>query len=62
MDFASLQDMLPFGADGLYNSIIALVLFLFGLAILLKAGKMWGLIPLILGIAWLFVTFAHLVF
>lgn len=62
MDFTTLQKYLPFGGDGLYNSLIALALLVGGLAILLKAGKKWGLIVSALGIGWAAVTFANLLF
>ena len=60
-DLMALQAPL-FGGDRLYNSLLALGLFVAGAAILFKAGKMVGWLFIVAGLAWAYLTYKDLLF
>jgi len=51
-----------FGGDRLYNSLLALGLFMAGAAIVFKAGKMFGWLLIIAGLVWAYLTFQELLY
>jgi hypothetical protein len=51
-----------FGGDKLYNALLALMVFIAGVALLLKVGSKWGLLLIAAAAFWAFLTFKDLLY